>query len=99
MLVFVKRRIWSSDGARCCQDHLYKRQLSFDCLNGILADKTDHLVCDAQHIQQILDDFQLVLDDKKTFDFDAPHSLDNEDYYNITGLQKGIADINTIFTL
>jgi hypothetical protein len=65
MLVFLKRGIWIPDEARCCRDHLYKHQLSFDCLNGILADKTDHLVCEAQRIQQILDDFQLVLDDKK----------------------------------
>ena len=49
----------------------------------------DHLVYDTDRLQEILNDFRLMLENKKAFDFDDPYSLNNDDYYNITGLRKG----------
>ncbi len=89
MLVFVKLGVLIPYGTRCCPDHLYKEQLSFDSLTRIRANQMDHLVCDADRLQEILNDFRLMLENQKTFDFDDPYSLNNDDYYNITGLQKG----------
>ncbi len=96
MLVFLKRGILIPDGARCCPEHLYKQQLSFDSLGRIRANQMDQLVCDANRLQEILNDCRLLLENQKTFDFDDPYSLDNKDYYNITGLQKGNHNMNKI---
>lgn len=89
MLVFVKRGILIPAGARCCRTHLYKNQLDFSSLEQIRANQMDQLIFDANSLQDIFNDFRLVLENQKTFDFDDPWSLCNEDYYNITGLQKG----------
>ena len=89
MLVFVKRRILIPDRTRCCPDYLYKRQLSFDSLRQIRAKQMDCLVCDADHLQEILNNFRLMLENQKNFDTDDPYSLNNDDYYIIKDLQKG----------
>ena len=89
MLVFVKRGILIPAGNRCCSDHLYKHQLNSESLGQICADIPDQLVCDAGRLQEIINNFRLILENQKTFDFDDPYPLNNDDYYNITGLQKG----------
>ena len=96
MLVFLKRGILIPNGARCCPEHLYKRQLSFDSLGCIRANQMDQLVCDAKRLQEILNDCRLILENQKTFDFDDPYSLDSKDYYNVTGLHKGNLNMNKI---
>jgi hypothetical protein len=60
----------------------------------IRADIMDKLICDANQLQEILNDCRLILQNQNTFDFDDPHSLDNKDYYSITGLQKGNLNLN-----
>jgi hypothetical protein len=60
------------------------------------ANHIDQMVCDADRLQEILSDFRLILENQKTFDFYDRYSLSNEDYYNITGLQKGSPNVNRI---
>ncbi|CAF3356597.1 unnamed protein product [Rotaria sp. Silwood2] len=86
--VFVKRRILIPAGSRCCADHLYNRHLNFDSMNQIHADQMEVFVCYANRLQEILNDFRLICVNQRTFDFDNPYSLNDEDYYNITGLHK-----------
>lgn len=88
-LIFVKRGILIPAGSRCCSDHLYNRYLNFDSIARIRADQMELFICDENRLQQILNDFRLILVNQKTFDFDDPHSLNDQDYYNITGLHKG----------
>jgi len=96
MLVFLKRGILIPNGSRCCPEHLYKQQLTYDSLGLICANQTDQLICDANHIQEMLNDCRLILKNQKTFDFDDPYSLNDKDYYNITGLYKSNLNINQI---
>jgi hypothetical protein len=96
MLVFVKRGIQAPACARCCRKHPYKQQLNFDSMGRIHANHMAQMVCDADRLQKILSDLRLILENQKTFDFDDPYSLNNEYYYNITGLQKCSPNINRI---
>jgi len=96
MLVFLKRGILIPIGARCCPEHVYKRQLNFDSLSLIRANQVDQLVCDVKHLEEILKDCRLILEKQQTFDFDDPCSLEDKDYYNITGLHKGNLNLNII---
>ena len=38
---------------------------------------------------EILNDIRLTVVNRKTFDFDDSYSLNDQDYFNITGLHKG----------
>ncbi|CAF2529584.1 unnamed protein product [Rotaria sp. Silwood2] len=96
MLIFIKRGILIPNGCHCCHDHFYNRQISFDALDRIRADQVDQLVCNADRLQEILNDFRLMLESQKTFDSDDPYSLNDKDYYNITSLRKGRLNINKI---
>ncbi|CAF3014637.1 unnamed protein product [Rotaria sp. Silwood2] len=89
-LIFVKRGIFIPEDARCCSSHIYNKQLSFDSLCQIRVTNFDKLVFDANRLEEIIADFRLIVDNLKTFDFDDPYSLSDMDYYNITGLHKGI---------
>lgn len=88
-LVFVKRGIRISAGSRCCADHLYNRHLNFDSMSQIRADQVERFICDANRLQEMLNNFRSILVNQKSFDFDDPYSLNDKDYYNITGLHKG----------
>ncbi|CAF1543483.1 unnamed protein product [Adineta ricciae] len=97
-LVFLKRGILIPNGARCCSDHLDNKQLIFDAIEKIPANGVRELECDANYIVELLNDFRLLINNKKTFDFDDMSSLNDQDYYNITGLRKDQFD-NIVATL
>ena len=88
-LVFVKRGILIPAGSRCCSDHLYNRHLNFDSISQIYVYQMERLMCNANRLQEILNDFRLILVNRNSFDFDDLYSLSDKDYYNITGLHKG----------
>ncbi|CAF4389714.1 unnamed protein product, partial [Rotaria magnacalcarata] len=87
-LVFVKRGILVPAGSRCCSNHLYNQHLDFDSISQIRADQMERFICDANRLQEILNDFRLILVNQKSFDFDNPYSLNDQDYYNVTGLHR-----------
>ena len=45
---------------------------------------------DANGVVELVADCCMTIQNTKTFDFDDPMSLDDESYYNTTGLQKGV---------
>jgi hypothetical protein len=46
---------------------------------------------DANSVIELVTDCCTTIQNMKTFDFDDPTSLDEESYYNMTGLKKGIS--------
>lgn len=88
-LIFVKSGVFVPPGNRCCNTHLYNGHLSFEALQKIKPNITDVLRLDSNAVSVLLDDCCKTIQGMKTFDFDDPASLDNNAYYNITGLEKG----------
>lgn len=88
-MVFVKRGIVVPVGNRCCSYHIYNAHLSYEAMQEIKASITDVMCFDSNAVALLVDDCCKTIRDMKTFDFDDPASLDNEAYYNITGLEKG----------
>ena len=89
-MVFVKRGIVVPSGSRCCRRHLYSNHLTYDALQKITPTQIDTVTLDANSIMELLTDCCTIIRNVKTFDFDDPMSLDEESYYNMTGLQKGM---------
>jgi hypothetical protein len=88
-MVFVKRGILVPVGNRCCSVHVYNGHLSYEAMQEIKASITDVMCLDSNAVALLVDDGCKTVQEMKTFDFDDPASLDNEAYYNITGLEKG----------
>ena len=88
-MVFVKRGMLVPVGNRCCSVHLYNGHLSYEATQEINASITDVMCLDSNAVALLVDDCCKTAREMKTFDFDDPSSLDNEAYYNITGLKKG----------
>ena len=57
-MVFFKRGILLPEGVRCCSDHLYMRELSFEALQKIQASHADELFINADGIRKLLEDFR-----------------------------------------
>ena len=58
-------------------------------MQQIKASITDVISLDSNAVGLLVDDCCKTVREMKTFDFDDPSSLDNEAYYNVTGLEKG----------
>ena len=95
-MVFFKRGILLPEGVRCCRDHLYMSELSFEALQRIQGSHADELFIDADGIRKLLADFRTYLGSSRYFDFDNPSALDDEAYVTITGLHK--SEIFSYFT-
>ena len=89
-LVFLKRGILLPSHNRCCKDHLYNNHLSCKTLHRITSTQVDMVSFDANSTIELLTDCFTIMQKVKTFDFDDPMSLDEESYYNMTGLKKGM---------
>ena len=95
---FVKRGISVLPGARCCNEHLYKKQLSYEALNQISASECDCILVNSNQLNQILVSFRLAIQNQKIFDFDDPTCMgDTTAYYNTTGLEK--STIRRVFSI
>ena len=90
-MVFVRRGIVVPAGTRCCRRHLYNNHLTFDALQQITAAKVGRMTFDANSVIELVTDCCTTIQNMKTFDFDDPTSLNEESYYNMTGLKKGIS--------
>ena len=89
-MFFVKRGVVVSSGSRCCSHHVYNNHLTYDALQQITPAITDMVSFDANGVVELITDCCTTIQEAKTFDFDDPTSLDDESYYNMTGLQRGI---------
>jgi hypothetical protein len=88
-MIFVKRGVFIVPGARCCSNHIYKKHLTVEAFGKIEVSKPDRLDIDSVGFQQFLADVSAMLINQKSFDFDDPSSLDEEEYRCIVGLSKG----------
>ena len=88
-MIFIRRGILISAGTRCCSDHLYKGQLSYESLWQINGSISDRLILNSNEVQGLIEDFRSSIQASKGFDFDDPMCLSDECYFNITGLKKG----------
>ena len=87
-MVFFKAGILLPEGVRCCRDHLYMHELSFEALQKIQSSYADELFINADGIQKLLEYFSTYLGSSRSFDFDNLSSLDDTAYVTITGLHK-----------
>jgi len=97
-VVFVKRGIVVPPGSRCCRHHLYNIHLTYDALQQIMPAKIDMVSFDAGGIVELVTDCCTTIQNVKTFDFDDPTSLDEESYYNMTSLHRGINHLKDILS-
>lgn len=89
-MVFMKRGIVVPCGSRCCSDHLYRNRLTYEALQQIRPTTVDMMSLDANGVIELVTDCCMTIQNAKTFDFDDPTCLDDESYYNMTGLRTGI---------
>ena len=94
IMVFVKRGIFVRPGSRCCRHHLYNNHLTYEALQEIKPTKVDAVSLDTNGVVELVKGCCLTIQNAKTFDFDDPTSLNDEAYYNMTGLQKGRSLLN-----
>jgi hypothetical protein len=88
-MIFLKRGIFVSPGARCCSTHIYKDHLTAESFHKICVSQADRLTVDSVGFQEFVSDVRTILFSQKNFDFDDPSCLDEEAYRNIVGLRKG----------
>lgn len=88
-MIFLKRGISVSEGARCCSHHIYKDQLTAESFGKICVLKADRLNISSTDFQEFLEDVRIILFKQKSFDFDDASCLDEEGYRSIVGLAKG----------
>ena len=89
-MVFLKRGILLPSDSRCYKDHLYNNHLSYEALQRITSTQVDIVSFDANSAKELLTDCFTIMRNVKAFDFDDLMSLDEESYYNMTGLKKGM---------
>ncbi|CAF3928108.1 unnamed protein product [Rotaria sp. Silwood1] len=89
-ILFIKRGIYVSPGARCCGDHFYKGQLTYEAIHQIVPFKSELVTFNSNEIQKIITDFRALVQNQEAFDFDNNASLDDTAYYNSTGLLKSM---------
>lgn len=89
-MVFVRRGILVPSGSRCCKQHMYNNHLSYDSFQEITATHKDKITMDTEGVVDLLNECCATIQSMRTFDFDDPASLNEESYYNITGLQQGM---------
>lgn len=68
--------------------------MTYEVLHQIVPTKSEPRVFDAKGIMDLIAECCTMIRDTKTFDFDDPTSLDDEAYYNFTGLEKGIIGLS-----
>ena len=88
-MVFVKRGIVVPAGSRCCRHHLYNNHLTYEALQQIRPTTVDIVSLDANGVVELVTNCCTTIHLAKKFDFDDPMSLDEESYYNMTGLRRG----------
>jgi hypothetical protein len=89
-MVFLKRGIFVPKNSRCCTDHLYRRQLTFEALKRIQRSQLDQLILNDADVKKLFEDCQSAMSRASSFDFDDPTSPDDQGYKTITGLSRGI---------
>ena len=87
-MIFIKRGISLSKGSRCCSEHLYKRHISYESLWQINDSISDHFVFNCDDVKNLIENFRTTIQTAKRFDFDDPHCLPYESYFNITSFSK-----------
>ena len=87
-MIFLKRGIFISTGARCCSEHISQGHLTLESFNKICV-QADRLNINSVGFQEFLDDIRRILFSQKNFDFDDASCLTEEEYQNIVGLKKG----------
>jgi hypothetical protein len=88
-MIFLKRGIYVSTGARCCSDHIYQDHLTAGSFDKICVSQADRLKMDSVGFQEFLSDVRVILFGQKQFDFNDPSCLDEEAYRNLLGLKRG----------
>ena len=97
-MIFVKRGIVVPAGSRCCSYHLYDNHLTYDALQQITHTKMDMVSFDANGVAELITDCCATIRNIRTLDFDDPTSLDDESYYNMTGLERRMNQLHdTVF--
>ncbi len=86
----MKRGIYVPPGARCCADHFYQDQLSYEAIHQITPYTTEFVSFNSNEIQQIFTDFRTLVQNQQALDFDNDAFLNDTAYYNITGLLKSM---------
>ena len=88
-LVFLKKGIFIAPDARCCQEHIYNKQLTYEALQTIIGSTSSIEMWDAKDISQCFSKFRLAMNSLRVFDFDNPSYMNGNDYLVMTGLSKG----------
>ena len=87
--VFLHKEVYVPAGSRCCPGHIVDGILTSDALQKIRT-SNDSTYLNRTSILELLQNARESLLQKThtRFDFDDPHGLSDEYYYNLTGLTK-----------
>ena len=88
-LVFLNKGIFIAPGARCCEEHLCNKQLTYEALQAIQGSISSIETWNAKEISQYFSGLRLAMNSLKIFDFDIPCYMNDNDFMVMTSLSKG----------
>lgn len=87
--VFLKKGIFITPGARCCEEHMDNKQLTYDALQRITGSISSSETWNSKEINQCFFRLRSAINSLRVFDFDDPCYMHDYDYLTMTGLSKG----------
>ncbi|CAF4844654.1 unnamed protein product, partial [Rotaria magnacalcarata] len=71
-MIFLSRSIWVPKDVRCCSNHIYKGNLSYEARQSVKQSKVDDIILNKHNVEKLIDNFCLTLKHAGSLDFDDP---------------------------
>ncbi|CAF1546855.1 unnamed protein product, partial [Didymodactylos carnosus] len=91
-MIFVTKNVMIREGSRCCRKHLEDHRLMPASINIIKPHKIEIISLKAGDVQMLINKSQILYNQKKRLDFDDCNAISDDEYYNLTSLNKGQFD-------
>lgn len=86
---FIRKEMFVPAGSRCCPKHIADNEFTVDALQKMQQTNPDTNINRTATVELLQQTRDFALRNENTrLNFDNPNSMDNEDYYNLTGLTK-----------
>ncbi|CAF1249640.1 unnamed protein product [Didymodactylos carnosus] len=91
-MIFLTKNVMIREGSRCCRKHLEDHRLTPASINIIKPHKIEIISLKAGDVQMLINKSQILYNQKKRLDFDDCNAISDDEYYNLTSLNKGQFD-------
>lgn len=86
---FIRKEMFVPAGSRCCPKHIADNEFTVDALQKMQQTNPDTNINRTATVELLQQTRDFAIRNENTrLNFDNPNSMDNEDYYNLTGLTK-----------